>query len=110
MKYEPGAHQLVLCTCPDRGVAKHLAEMLLVRQLAACVNVIPGLESLYYWEGALQCDAECLLLIKTDQNCYSELEALLLEQHSYDVPEIIALPITHGSSTYLQWLDSCLKK
>lgn len=100
--------QVVLCTCPDQQTAENLARHLVQQQLAACVNIVPGLTSVYRWEGQIESASECLLLIKTAQQLYPELEACLLQQHPYAVPEIIALPITQGAPAYLQWLAASL--
>jgi periplasmic divalent cation tolerance protein len=95
---------IILCTCPDRGIAERIAETLVDEQLAACVNIVPGLTSIYRWEGRMQRDAELLLLIKTRQAVYSLLEARIRELHPYQIPEIIALPIQTGLAAYLDWI------
>jgi periplasmic divalent cation tolerance protein len=95
---------IVLCTCPDRATAEHIAESVVGEQLAACVNIVPGLASVYRWEGKIQHDAELLLLIKTRQTAYPPLEARIRELHPYQIPEIIVLPIQTGSAAYLDWI------
>ena len=95
---------LVLCTCPNQAVAEEIATLLLERRLAACVNRVPGVESMYRWEGKIERDQEQLLLIKTTPDVYSELERLVLETHPYDVPEVIAVPVDEGSERYLDWI------
>lgn len=95
---------LVLCTCPDQSTAEHIAETVIGERLAACVNLVPGLTSVYRWKGQIQHDAELLLLIKTRAAIYPLLEARLRELHPYEVPEIIALPIQTGSAAYLDWI------
>lgn len=95
---------LVLCTAPDEEVAATLARGLVEAGLAACVNVIPGVRSFYVWEGALEEAAEVQLLIKSRRARYAALESWLQENHPYDVPEVVALPIERGSDAYLAWL------
>jgi periplasmic divalent cation tolerance protein len=95
---------IVLCTCPDRATAERIAESVVGEQLAACVNIVPGLASVYHWEGKIQHDAELLLLIKTRQTAYPPLEARIRELHPYQIPEIIVLPIQTGSAAYLDWI------
>ncbi|MCP5040845.1 MAG: divalent-cation tolerance protein CutA [bacterium] len=99
---------VVLCTCPDEEVSARIATLLLERQLAACVNRVPGIESIYRWEGGIERDTEQLLVIKTTADCYAALEACILETHPYDVPEVIGLPVTHGSRAYLAWIADSL--
>ena len=96
---------LVLITAPDLPTGRTLAKALLSGKIAACVNIIPGLASLYEWEGDLQEDDEVLLLVKTREELLtSDLIPLVHELHPYDLPEIIGLPITMGSQPYLDWL------
>lgn len=103
-------YQLVLCTCPDQACAEALAKQLVTAKLAACVNIVPAVRSVYLWQGQLETADEYLLLIKTRQDCYHDLESLLHQLHPYDVPEIVALDIREGSTDYLQWMDSCLSR
>jgi periplasmic divalent cation tolerance protein len=95
---------VVYCTCPDQATAEHIAETVVDERLAACVNLVPGLISIYRWQGQIQRDAEWLLIIKTYSTVYSLLEARLCELHPYKIPEIIALPIQAGSADYLDWM------
>ena len=95
---------VVYCTCPDQVVAERIAEAVVDERLAACVNLIPGLTSIYRWEGQMQHDVELLLIIKTRSAVYPQLEARLRELHPYQVPGIIALPIQAGSAAYLNWI------
>jgi periplasmic divalent cation tolerance protein len=99
------AHLVVLCTAPDAPTASRLAETLVAERLAACANLLPAVQSVYRWEGKVERAAEVLLIIKTTAAHYPALEARLRELHPYEVPEIIALPITAGSAPYLRWLD-----
>jgi periplasmic divalent cation tolerance protein len=99
---------LVFCTCPDRESALRLADVLVAGGLAACVNLIPGLTSVYRWEGRVERAEEHLLLIKTESAGYQALEAAIKAHHPYELPEIIAVPVERGSSAYLQWITACL--
>jgi periplasmic divalent cation tolerance protein len=95
---------VVLCTCPDDSVAKKLAGGLVEQRLAACVNVLPGIRSIYRWQGRVQDDGEVLMVIKSSQETYAALERWLSEQHPYELPEIIALPVERGLPGYLEWV------
>ncbi len=101
---------LIYCTCPDQAMAERIAEALVADRLAACVNIVPGITSIYRWQGEIQHDSELLLLIKTRGERYPALEARIRELHSYEVPEIIAVPIQRGSESYLAWLDASVGK
>ena len=103
------AAQLVLSTCPDRETAERLARLLVTRRLAACVNIVPGLLSVYRWEGGIHSDAEVLLLIKTDAERYPELETTLRAEHPYELPKIVAVTISEGSTDYLRWITTELE-
>lgn len=100
--------QLVLCTCPDRASAQELAERLVDERLAACVNILPQLTSVYRWQGKRETSQELLLLIKSAQDVYPQLEQTIMEYHPYELPEIIAVPITGGLSGYLNWIHDSL--
>ena len=103
----PGAHAryVVYVTAPtDRAEA--LAHALVEAQLAACVNIVPQIRSIYRWQGRLCDDAEALLIIKTTGPQFEPLRQRIQALHPYDVPEIIALPIAVGHAPYLQWLDA----
>ena len=95
---------LVLVTSPDEEAGRALARRLLNEGLIACGNVIPGLTSVYRWGGEVQEDPETLLLLKTTSDALPELKRRVLELHSYDVPEFLALPVTEGSDRYLRWV------
>ena len=95
---------VVLCTCPDAVVAQALAHAVVEQRLAACVNLLPGITSVYRWQGAVESASECLLVIKTEANVYPALESALVAQHPYEVPEVIALPIVQGLPNYLHWI------
>ena len=95
---------VVLTTCPDDGVAARIARDLVESGLAACVSRVGPVHSTYRWQGAIQDEPEVLLVIKTLGARYSELEMRLKSLHPYQVPEIIALPVSAGSVDYLRWL------
>jgi len=97
---------LVLITAPDIETAERLARALVTRKIAACVNLSPGLVSVYSWEEALQEDEEVLLMVKTREGLFeNQLIPVIHELHPYDLPEIIALPIIGGSQEYLDWIQ-----
>lgn len=95
---------LALSTAPDREQALRLARILVEERLAACVSLLPGAHSVYRWQGAISEDPECLLLIKTSRARWEALAARLPAIHPYQVPELIAVPVDCGLSTYLAWL------
>ncbi len=99
-----GEYCMILTTCGSQEEAERIAEVLVSRRVAACVQV-SNIHSTYRWEGKVHKDAEYLLLIKTQARLYEKVEAAILENHSYEVPEIIQLPITQGSKNYLEWLE-----
>lgn len=101
---------LVLANVPDASLAHTIARQLVEQKLAACVNVLPGVQSVYRWQGAIEEAHEVTLLIKTVQARYAELEAALKAAHPYEVPEIIALQIADGLPAYLDWLIQETKK
>ena len=96
--------RLVYCTCPDSECAQSLAQGMVDAGLAACVNVLPQIRSIYRWQGEVQADAEVLLLIKTTSGAMGRLTDWIRRQHPYDVPEVIAVPVTEGSPEYLNWV------
>lgn len=102
------AFQLVFCTCPDKTTAKKLAHLLVSEKLAACVNILPGISSVYSWEDEIETVQEHLLLIKTNSEQYPFIETTLFKHHPYEVPEIIAVPIERGLPQYLDWITTCL--
>lgn len=98
-------NQLVtLCTVPDRETGERIAAALVEERLAACVNLIPGLTSIYRWQGKVEKAAECLLVIKTTSSRFEQLRERIKALHPYELPEIIAVPITSGDSAYLNWI------
>jgi periplasmic divalent cation tolerance protein len=97
---------VVLMTAGSREEADRIAHALVSEMLAACVNVLPGATSVYRWDGELQSDQECLLVAKSTCGVLEDLVRCVQALHSYDLPEIIALPIVGGSEAYLRWVDS----
>jgi periplasmic divalent cation tolerance protein len=98
---------LTFCTCPNQEAADRLSHALVDDRLAACVTQIPGLTSVYAWDGETTRDSEILLLIKTTESSFDAMSARLRELHPYDLPEIIATPVTRGLPDYLQWVTTC---
>ena len=95
---------VVLITAPP-GTAQSIAEALIEARLAACVNVLPGVHSVYRWQGEIERDEETLLLAKTTRTSVPRLESLVRELHPYENPEVLALPIEAGSLPYLDWIN-----
>jgi periplasmic divalent cation tolerance protein len=106
MSAEP---RIGLCTVPDKGTAMRVAAALVAEQLAACVNIIPAVQSVYRWQGAVEQAEELLLLIKTSDTVWSLLQERILALHPYELPEIISVPIQDGHSNYLNWIINNLK-
>lgn len=96
---------VVLMTAGSQEEADRLADALVVNGLAACVNVIPGVTSVYRWEGEVQRDQEWLLVAKSHRDALDELVRRVHTIHSYEVPEVVALPLVGGSQAYLSWID-----
>jgi periplasmic divalent cation tolerance protein len=97
---------IVLITAGTEEEAHQIAELLVNEKKAACVNVVPGVDSLFCWKGKIESARENLLLVKTRASLLPEIIRLVKQVHSYEVPEIIALPVVGGSEEYLKWLDS----
>jgi len=100
---QPPQFGLVLVTAPDQAQAQAIAQALVSAHLAACVSLMP-ITSIYTWQGAIQQEAEWQLVIKTDLRLFERLAAEIQAMHSYEVPEIIAIPIVAGAAAYLHWL------
>lgn len=97
---------MVLTTCNSSETSSLIAETLISNKLAACVNIIKGVESVYQWQGKIEHDKEILLIIKTRESLFSQVEQSIQELHSYELPEIIAVPIKTGEKNYLNWIQS----
>ena len=103
-KQEAAEFCVVLVTVPDSDGGRALARTLVSERLVACGNVIPGLTSVYRWDGEVQEDPEALLVLKTRGRALAALEERVMEIHPYDTPEFLVLPVTHGSHGYLSWI------
>ena len=99
---------VVFITSTDEEAPK-IADVLLTRRKAACVNIVPGVNSLFWWDDKLDSAQESLLIVKTTASMLNDIVALVKEVHSYDVPEIIALPIVGGNRDYLEWINRVIK-
>lgn len=106
----PNQYQLVLCTCPDQDSAQTIANQLVDQGLAACVNILPGITSVYSWQGKRETAQEQLLVIKTTKNVYDVLEKAIIGLHPYELPEILAVNIENGNTGYLNWISDCISK
>lgn len=102
-------HIVVLVTASSKKEADKIAQGLLEEKLAACVNIVEGLESRFWWQGKIDSAKELLLIIKTRKTLFNKLAKKVRSLHSYTVPEIIAIPIISGSKAYLDWINDCTK-
>ena len=100
---------VVLVTVPDLKTARALAKTILESRHAACVNIVPGIESHYWWQGKMERGKELLLLIKTTGERLGELQECVLANHPYDTPEFVVLPISGGNKRYLEWISESVK-
>ena len=96
---------VIFCTVPDKNEAKKISRAILDRKLAACVSIIDKVDSNFSWNGEICNEHELLLIIKTKKELFDEIQVLINELHSYNVPEIIGLPIVVGSTDYLGWIE-----
>ena len=95
---------VVFCTFPNPEKARQIGTLVVERQLAACVNLVPGIESIYEWDGKVCREEEVLGVFKTSEERFEALREALVEAHPYEVPEVVALPVTAGSAPYLDWV------
>jgi periplasmic divalent cation tolerance protein len=98
----------VMTTTETKEQAQVIAGHLVEQKLAACVQILDGIESTYLWKGNIECTNECLCLIKTRKDLFEQVEVAIKKHHPYETPEIIAMPIVTGSADYLKWLDESL--
>ena len=96
---------LCFCTCPDLESAQRIADMLVEERLAACASVLPGLRSVYRWQGAIERADEVLLLIKTTRERIEPLTARVASLHPYELPEVVAVEVAGGLAAYLDWVE-----
>ncbi|XP_069053010.1 protein CutA homolog isoform X1 [Lepisosteus oculatus] len=106
--YVSGTHSAAFVTCPNEQVAKDLARGLVEKKLAACVNIVPKITSVYEWQGKIEEDSEVLLMIKTRSSKVSALADYVRSVHPYEVAEVISLPIDQGNPPYLKWLGEAV--
>lgn len=104
---DPERVYLSYCTCPNAEVADQIARALVAERLAACVNILPGVQSVYRWEEQVETEAEVLLIIKSTARCVDAMIERIETLHPYEVPEVIAFPITVGNKNYLDWVRQC---
>ncbi len=100
---------IVLCTVPSEKEGRGIAGALVERELAACVNLIPSIRSIYRWEGRVCDEAELLMVVKTTPPALQEVKRTIQELHSYDLPEILALPVSGGDRRYLDWVAGAVR-
>jgi len=96
---------LILSTCPNQESAESIAMKLVENKLAACVNIVPGLTSVYEWQGNIEKSQEYLLIVKTTSAAFQAVETAILDRHPYELPEIISIPLNNGLANYLSWID-----
>ena len=102
-------YAVVLVTAPDLKTARRLAKAALTARLVACANLLPKIESHYWWQGKLECSTEILIVFKTTRSKLPALEKMIIARHAYDTPEFIVLPVTAGNSRYLDWLAASVR-
>lgn len=103
------SYSIVLVTAPDLKTARRLAKAVLTRRLIACANLIPKLESHYWWKGKIETGSEVLMVLKTTSSKLARLEKLILAEHPYDTAEFIVLPVSQGSKRYLDWITNSVR-
>jgi periplasmic divalent cation tolerance protein len=101
---------MILNTCPNRESGELIASLLVERRLAACVNLVDNITSIYRWQDGIERDSETLLLIKAEQGSYPKIEETIREHHPYEVPEIICLEIAQGAEGYLNWISAATRQ
>ncbi|VDP30117.1 unnamed protein product [Echinostoma caproni] len=98
-------HSVAYVTCPNSSVAENMASLLVTQKLAACVNIIPSVKSIYTWKGKVEKDEEVLMIIKTRSSLIEKLSEAVKTNHPYECPEVIFVPITAGYAPYLKWIS-----
>ena len=102
------AYCVILVTASSPAEARRIGRALLKKRLVACVNMLPGVESQYWWQGKIERSRECLMMMKTRRGRFAAIERAVKQLHSYSVPEIIAVPLVAGQRDYLRWMDVSL--
>ncbi|HUQ49878.1 MAG TPA: divalent-cation tolerance protein CutA [Terriglobales bacterium] len=102
-------NRIILTTTGNQTEARKIARALVEQKLVACVNIVPGVESVYRWKGKLESSNECLLAIKTSQKRFKAVQDVIKQMHTYDLPEIVSVAIEGGSKEYLKWLVQQVK-
>lgn len=105
-----GEYAVVLVTAPDLKSARKLARAALEGRAAACVNLVPGVESHYWWQGKLERSGEVLLVFKTRRSRLAQLEKVVVAEHPYETPEFVALPLAGGNEKYLEWVGGSVRR
>ncbi len=100
---------VIYTTCPDSATAESITSKLLQAKQVACVNLLPGIKSQYWWEGKIQKDKEVLVILKTRQSLFKAVEETIKNNHPYQIPEIIALPILQGNASYVSWIHDSVR-
>jgi len=103
------AYTVILITCAKKQEAVKIAKALLMKKLVACVNIVDRVESFFWWKGKIDRAQEWLLIAKSTRAKLDKITKAVKSLHSYEVPEIISLPITGGNKTYLNWIDDCIR-
>ncbi len=103
-------YSVVLITAKDAQEGTKIAEHLVSQKLAACVNIVPGVQSIFWWDGKIDKAQEVLLIVKSKKSLFTKIVKTVRSVHSYDVPEIIALPIEQGFNSYLKWINKSVVK
>jgi periplasmic divalent cation tolerance protein len=98
---------VTFCTCPNQATAERIARLLVEKNLAACVNILPNVTSIYTWQGQIETAQEHQLIIKSATTSYPAIETSIRNHHPYELPEIIAVPVERGLPEYINWILSC---
>lgn len=96
---------VIYCTVPSKKEGKEIAKLLIQQNLAACVNIIDKVESVFSWDGQIMEEKEAMLIIKSKQDLFNKINHTIQKMHSYNIPEVIAIPILQADATYLKWID-----
>jgi len=97
---------VILVTVPTRDEAQMISQLLVGERKAACVNIVSQIDSIFWWEGKIDSEKECILVVKTKASLLDEVTNMIKQAHSYEVPEVIAMPIIGGNEDYLKWLNN----